>query len=172
MDWLLRHPTDEYTHAPRSAGSTFIHACVFFCPIYAYIRRSTLSSSLPFLTHIRGHMVRTSLPSSLPCVPSCNREKKKTFRIKLPSLTPPCVELVCIHETYQYSTQHAGCEAFSAVSLYTDAFGSGLDLDPNKHTTSYLLIIYLWCTFTCNVSISCDISHDIGVEISRTYSRY
>ena len=33
------------------------------------------------------------------------------FRIKFPSLSSPCVELVCIHATYQYSTQHAGCEA-------------------------------------------------------------
>ena len=30
MDRLLQNPTDEYTHAPRSAGNTFIHACVFF----------------------------------------------------------------------------------------------------------------------------------------------
>ena len=51
-------------------------------------------------------------------------------------------ELVCIYATYQYSTKHAGCEALSAVSVYTDAFVSGLDLDPNEHT-SYLLIIYL-----------------------------
>ena len=79
-------------------------------------------------------------------------------------------ELVCIYATYQYSTKHAGCEALSAVSVYTDAFVSGLDLDPNEHT-SYLLIIYL-CILTCIVSISCDISHDIGIEIPRTYYRH
>ena len=59
------------------------------------------------------------------------------FRIKFPSLASPCVELVRIHATYQYNTQHAGCEELSAVSLHTDAFVSGLDLDPNEHT-SYL----------------------------------
>ena len=67
MDWLLQHPTDEYTHAPKSAGNTFIHACVFFCPIYAYFLRIILSISLPFVTLIRGHMSRTPLPSPLPC---------------------------------------------------------------------------------------------------------
>ena len=56
------------------------------------------------------------------------------FRIKFPSLVSPCVELVCIHATYQCSTQHAGCEALSAVSLHADVFFSDLDLDPNKHT--------------------------------------
>ena len=44
-------------------------------------------------------------------------------------------------------------------------------LDPNEHT-SYLLIIYLWCIFACSIiSISFDMSHDIGIEISRKYSR-
>ena len=56
------------------------------------------------------------------------------FRIKFPSLASPCVELVCIHATYQYNTQHAGCEALSAVSLYADAVVSGLDLNPNERT--------------------------------------
>ena len=56
------------------------------------------------------------------------------FRIEFPSLASPCVELVCIHATYQYNTQHAGFEALSADSLYTDAFVSGLDIDPNEHT--------------------------------------
>ena len=49
------------------------------------------------------------------------------------SLASTCVELVCIHANYQYDTQHAGCEALSAVSLYTDVFVSGFDLDPNEH---------------------------------------
>ena len=51
----------------------YIHACCFryfFCPILVYFLRMTLSSSLPFVTHIRGHMTRTPLPSPLPCLPS------------------------------------------------------------------------------------------------------
>ena len=59
-------------HAPKSAGNTFMHAaCVFFlCPILVYFLRMTLSSSLPVVTHIRGRMARTPLPSPLPCLPS------------------------------------------------------------------------------------------------------
>ena len=49
------------------------------------------------------------------------------FRIEFPSLASPCVELVCIHATYKYDTRHAGCEALSAVSSYTDAFVSGFN---------------------------------------------
>ena len=67
------------------------------------------------------------------------------FRIKFPSLASPCVELVCIHATYQYNMQHAGCEPLSAVSLYTDAFVSGSDLDPNEHVilSDNLLAAYI-----------------------------
>jgi len=54
--------------------------------------------------------------------------------IAFPFLASPCVEPMCIQATYQYNTQHAGCEARSAVSLYVDAFASGLDLDPDEHT--------------------------------------
>ena len=67
------------------------------------------------------------------------------YIIKFPSLASPCVELVCIHATYQYNTQHAGCEELSAVSLHTDAFVSGLVLDSNehtRHTSRNLLYIY------------------------------
>ena len=91
------------------------------------------------------------------------------FRITFPSLASPCVELVCIHAIYQYHTQRAGCEALSAVSLYTDAFVSGLE----RTHTSCLLIISLWSIFTCSiVSISWNISHDIGIEISQKHYRY
>ena len=94
------------------------------------------------------------------------------FRIKFPSLTSPCVELVCIHATYQYNTQHAGCEALSAVSLHTDAVVFRLGSRPERTHTPYLLIIYLWCVFTCSIiSISFGISPDIGIEISQKYSR-
>ena len=76
-------------HAQKSAGNTFMHAaCVYFlgkrlnrvypvesfalifCPILVYFLRMTLSSSLPFGTHIRGRMARTPPPSPLPCLPS------------------------------------------------------------------------------------------------------
>ena len=58
-------------HAPKSAGNTFMHAaCVFFfCPILVCFLRMNLSSSLPFVTHIRGHMARTPLPFPLARLP-------------------------------------------------------------------------------------------------------
>ena len=71
MDWQVHHPTPNRSiHAPRSAGNTFIHACVVFLPHLHVFLRITLPSSLPFVTHIRGHMARAPLPSPLPCVPS------------------------------------------------------------------------------------------------------
>ena len=59
-------------HAPNSAGNTFMHtACVlFFSPVLVYFLRMALSSSLPFETHIRGHIARSPLPAPLPCLPS------------------------------------------------------------------------------------------------------
>ena len=51
-------------------------AFFFFCPILAYFLLMTSPNSLPFGTHIRGHMVLTPLPSPLPCLPSFwSREK-------------------------------------------------------------------------------------------------
>ena len=56
-------------HATKIVGNTFMRPCVFFfCPISVYFLRMTLSSSFPFVTHIRGHMARTPLPSKLPCL--------------------------------------------------------------------------------------------------------
>ena len=52
-------------------------------------------------------------------------------------MASPCVKLVWIHATYQYNAQRAGCEALSAVSLYTDALLSGLDLDSDELTHLY-----------------------------------
>ena len=64
--WMVQHLTDQDTHLQVN---TFMHAaCVFFFgPILTRVfLRMTLSSSLPFVTHIRGHMARISLPSPLP----------------------------------------------------------------------------------------------------------
>ena len=40
----------------------------YFCPIYVYFLRITLSSSLPFVTHNRGHMARIPAPSPLSII--------------------------------------------------------------------------------------------------------
>ena len=56
------------------------------------------------------------------------------FRIKCPPLASPCVELVCIHATYSCTTQHAGCQALSAVNLYSDAFDPGLQVSTRTNT--------------------------------------
>ena len=69
-------PMNIRTHQEVQEIRSFmlISLAFFFCPIYAYFRRITCS--LPFVTHIQGHMARTSLSSPLLCVPSFNREKK------------------------------------------------------------------------------------------------
>ena len=145
MDRLLQNPTDEYTHAPRSAGNTFIHACVFFFSVPSTRIFASLLCQAPSLTQLISGVTRPAL-LSLPQYRACLRliTRKNKFRVKFPSLASPCVELVCIHATQQYNTQHAGCEALSAVSVYSDAIISGLELDPDEHTTSYLAIIYFW----------------------------
>ena len=112
-------------HAPKSAGNTFMHAaCVFFLShprvflAHDFVKLSPFRNSYPGSHGTHSSLFPTTVLAFV-VVP-----KKKRFRIRLPSLASPCVELVCIHATYQYNTQHAGCEALSAVSLYTDAFVS------------------------------------------------
>ena len=141
IGWYCQPPSDQYTQLiVQEIHSCMMLAFFFFCTILVYFLRMTLSSSLLLVPHIRGHMARTPLPSPLPCLPSSfQSRKKKEFRIRFPSLASPCVELVCIHATYQYTTQHAGCEALSAVSPHTGAFVSGFDLDPNEHIHHFLL---------------------------------
>ena len=75
------------------------------------------------------------------------------FRIKFRSLASPCVELVRINATYQYNTQHAGCETLSAVSSCTDPFVSGLDLDPNEHARLLMAVSYTHLTLPTIYSV-------------------
>ena len=136
--WMVQHPADQYTH--QKVRDVHAAGVFFFCPILVYFLRMSLSSSLPLVTHIRGHMVRTPLHSPPPrtCL-RFSRGKRKRFRIRFPSLASPCVELGCIHATYQYNTQHAGCMALSAVSSYTGAFVSGLI---STRTDTYVISSY------------------------------
>ena len=59
IDWLVQHPTDQYTHAPKSAANTFMFA-FSFCLIYAYFPCITFSNPFLFVTHIRSHGTRFS----------------------------------------------------------------------------------------------------------------
>ena len=124
--WLVQHPPDQHTHQKVQEIHSFKLA-FFSCPILPYFLRVTLSSFLPFVSHIRGHMARTPL--------ACLRfsREKTPLRNRFPSLASLCVELVCIHATYQHHTHQSGCEALSAVNTYADAFVSGFDLGPNEH---------------------------------------
>ena len=165
MDWLVQHPTDQYTHAPKSAGYTFFNACAFFLShqrvfyVHYFVKLPPVPKSYPGSHGTHSSPFRTTERAFVLIA------RNKMFRIGFPSLASPCVELVCIHATYQYHTQHAGCDSLSAVSLYTDAFVPDLDLDPNEHT-SCLLIIYLWSIVTCSiVSISRYPEHILDIDI-------
>ena len=169
--WMVQHPTDQHTHLQVQE----IHSCMllefFFLSHPRAFSAHDFVKLPPFRNSYPGSHGTHSSPfptTVLACVVLVT--KKKRFRIRSPSLASLCVELACIHATYQHNTQHAGCEALSAVSSHTDVFVSGFDLDPNEHIRFLLIIYLLWCTYnTCHiVSISCDISHVFGIEISRT----
>ena len=69
--WMVQHPTDQYTHQKvQEIHSCMLLAFFFFVPSSCAFCNMTLSSFLPFVTHIRGHIARTPLPSPLPCLPS------------------------------------------------------------------------------------------------------
>ena len=78
IGWYSTQPINTRTKRCRKYVHSFLRFFFFFffCPILAYFQRMTLSSSLPFVTHIRGHMERTPLPSPLPCLPSFWSRKK------------------------------------------------------------------------------------------------
>ena len=133
MDWLIQHPTDQYTH---QKCRKYIHSCLRVFSVPSTRIFSALACPAPSISYLIPGVTCYAL-FSLPHYRArafVVIARKSMFRIKFPSLASPCVELVCINQTYQYSAKHAGCEALSAVSLYTDAFVSGLDLDPNEHT--------------------------------------
>ena len=64
------------------------------------------------------------------------------FRIfrKFPSHASNCVELVSMQPTRHSIIRGA----LSAVNLYTDAFVSGVDMDPYEDTSHMLIHYYLW----------------------------
>ena len=127
FDWLV--------HARKGAGNTFIHACGFFLSHLRVFSAHYFVKLPPFRNSFPGSHGTHSSPFPTTVRAFVLIARKKMFRNKLsfPGVAF-CVELVCIHATYQYNTQHAGCEVLSAVSLYTDDFFSSLDLDPNERT--------------------------------------
>ena len=132
---------NQSIHAPKCAGNTFILA-FFFLSHPRVFSAHVFVKLPPFRKSFPGSHGTHSSPFPTTVLAFVLITRKKKCRMKFPSLASPWVGLVCIHPTYQYNTQHAGCESLSAVSLYTDAFVSGFDLDPNEHT-SFLLTIYL-----------------------------
>ena len=64
------------------------------------------------------------------------------FRIfrKFASHASNCVELVSMQPTRHSIIRGA----LSAVNLYTDAFVSGVDMDPYEDTSHMLIHYYLW----------------------------
>ena len=132
IGWYSTQPIN--THAPKRVGNTRIPAGVSFVS-YLRVRSAHNFVKVPPVrnTYPRSHGTHSSpFPSTERAFALIPR--KKCLRIKFPSLASPCVELVCILCNLPAYTQRAGCEALSAVSLYTDAFVSGLDLDPTEHT--------------------------------------
>ena len=161
MDWLIQHPTNQYTHQTcRKYNNLCLllfltHPLVFSAHYYANLlpfRNSYPGShgthSSPFRTTVLAFVLVSKKKKYRACL-RFSREKEKRFRIRFPYVTSPCVELVCILCNLPAYTQRAGCEALSAVSSYTDAFVSGFGLDPNDHVRHFssdnlLLVVYVY----------------------------
>ena len=137
---MVQHPTDQYAHLKVQE----IHSCMLLAFFFrSHPRVFSVHDFVklpPFRNSYPGSHGTHSSPFPYTVLAFVVLVAKKTrFRIRFPSLASPCVELVYIHVTHQYDTQHAGCEALSAVSSYTDAFISVFDLDPNEHIRHFFL---------------------------------
>ena len=132
IDWHSTQPINP--HAPKCRK--YIHSCLRVLSVPSTRIFSALLCQAPSLSYLISRVARHALLSlsHYRARAFVLIARKEMFRIKFPSLAPSCVELVFIYATCQYSTQHAGCKALSAVRLYTDVFVSGLDLDPNELT--------------------------------------
>ena len=137
--WMAQHPTDQYTHLNMQET----HSCMLLAPFFLSHPRVFSAHDFVKLSLFRnpypGSHGTHSSPFPTTVLAFVVLVAKKKFTIRFPSLASPCVELVCIHATYQYNTQHAGCEALSAVTSYLDAFVSGFDLEPSEHIRHFFL---------------------------------
>ena len=144
MDWLVQHPTDQYTHASKSAGNTLIHACVFFLSHLRVFSAHYFVKLPPFRNSYPGSH---GTPSSLPHYRAClrfNSEKKKCSELSFLPWRPLASNWCAFMQPTSIirSTQAARRFLRSVCILMLTWYVSGLDLDPNEHT-SYLMILYL-----------------------------
>ena len=146
-------------HATNSAGNTFMHdACVFFCPMLVLFLRMTLTSSLPFVTHIRGHMARTPLPSPLPCLPSFYSPKKKGSELGFLPWRPLASNWCAFLRPTSIirSTQDAR-RFLRSVRILMLLFQALILTRTNTYISYNVLVVVFFCN-TCHiVSTSCDI---------------
>ena len=144
-------------------------ACVFFfCPILMCFLQHDFVKLPPFRNSYPGSHSTHSSPFPTTVLAFVLIAKKKGSELGFLPWRPLASNWCAfIHATYQHDTQHAGCEALSAVSSYMRMvlFQALVSTRTNTYVIpSYNLLVV--CI------ISCDISHDIGIEISRTCSRY
>ena len=107
MDWLVQHPTDQYTH---QKCRKYIHLCLrLFLSHLRVFSAHFFVNLLRFRNAYPGSHGTHSSPFPTTVFAFVLIGRKRIFRIKFLSLASACVELVCIHPTYQCNKQHAGC---------------------------------------------------------------
>ena len=143
---MVQHPADQYTYQKGQE----IRSCMLFAFFFLFHPRAFSAHDFvklpPFRNSYPGSHGTHSSPFPTTVLAFVQVAKKKRFIIRLPSLASPCVELVCIHATYQYNTQHAGCEALSAAVLILKLLFQAL-ISPRTNTylisSCNLLVVYI-----------------------------
>ena len=145
----LQHPTDQYTHQTCRKIHSFMLA--FFSVPHTRIFCALLCRSLSLSQLISGvtwHAL-LSVPHYRACLRS-NREKNKCSELSFLPWRPLASNWCAFMQPTinRCNTQHAGCEAFSAVNLYTDAFVSGVHLSTRTNTyvkpSDNLRVVYIY----------------------------
>ena len=91
INWLVQHPTDQYTHQ-KVQESTFICACVFLSVPSTRIFCALIYKLLPFRNSYPGSHGTQSSPFPTTVRAFVLIARKKCCRIKFPSLASPCVK--------------------------------------------------------------------------------
>ena len=173
---MVQHPTDQYTHVKvQETHSCMLLAFFLLCRPRVFSADDFVKLP-PFRNSYPGSHGTHSSPfptTVLAFVVSVAKKKKSSELGSLPWRPLALNWFAFMQPTSILRSTLAARRFLRLVRILVPLFQALISTRTNTHViSSYNLLVVVYIYNTCHiVSVSCDILHDIGIEISRTYSR-